>query len=153
MRRKEKEIADTAGIEAVLMKARICRLGLIDGDVAYIVPLNFGYRDRSLYFHTAREGKKIDLLRKRGRVSFEVEADVEIIESKAACGWGTRFRCVMGTGRAEILEDGADREAGLRVLMDHHSPGTEWDFQDASLDKVAVIRLTIEEMSGKKSGY
>lgn len=153
MRRKEKQITDTAGIEAILREARVCRLGLVDGDTAYIVPLNFGYRDRSLYFHSAREGKKIGILRKQSRVSFEIEADVAIIESGEACDWGTRFKCVMGTGRAEIIEGGSGFESGLRILMEHHSPGREWKFREASLDKTCVIRVIIDEMSGKKSGY
>lgn len=63
MRRKDKEIADPRKIEAVLNQAQIIHLAMLDGDRPYIIPLNFGYADNAIYFHCAREGKKIDLIK------------------------------------------------------------------------------------------
>ena len=56
MRRKEKEIKDTAEIEEILSKAFVCRLGLCDNGRPYVVPLCFGYEDNALYIHCAKEG-------------------------------------------------------------------------------------------------
>ena len=60
MRRKDKEIKDQQEIESILGKADVCRLAFSDNDIPYIVPVNYGYRDHCLYFHSAKEGKKID---------------------------------------------------------------------------------------------
>lgn len=56
MRRKDKEITDPRKIEAVLKKAAIIHIALLDGDRPYIVPLNYGYAENTIYFHCAREG-------------------------------------------------------------------------------------------------
>ena len=52
MRRKDKEISDESGIRAIIKKAFVCRLGMVNGNKPYLVPLCFGYDDNVLYFHT-----------------------------------------------------------------------------------------------------
>ena len=46
-------------IEAIIRKASVCRLGMLDGDTPYIVPLCFGYRDDTLYFHGSMKSRKV----------------------------------------------------------------------------------------------
>ncbi len=75
MRRREREIRDQAGIQEILEKGLVCRLGLYDGQYPYVVPMNFGYRDGRIYFHCAAEGRKIDILQKNDRVCIEVDID------------------------------------------------------------------------------
>jgi hypothetical protein len=81
MRRKDKEIADPNKIEAVLNQAQIIHLAMLDGDRPYIVPLNFGYAENTLYFHCAREGKKIDLINRNNTVCFQTEIDVRVLNA------------------------------------------------------------------------
>ncbi|MFH2046242.1 MAG: pyridoxamine 5'-phosphate oxidase family protein [Pseudomonadota bacterium] len=64
MRRKEKEITDKSEIEAVIHRLIVCRVGLADDNIPYIVPLCFGYRDNTIYVHGSLKGKKINILRK-----------------------------------------------------------------------------------------
>ncbi len=64
MRRQEREIRDEAEIQEILEKGLVCRLGLYDGQYPYVVPLNYGYRNGCMYFHCAREGRKIDILKR-----------------------------------------------------------------------------------------
>ncbi len=49
VRRKEKEIVDRTEMEAVINEARVCRMGMCDGRLPYIVPLCFGYADDTFY--------------------------------------------------------------------------------------------------------
>lgn len=58
MQRKDKEITSQETIEAVIKKALVCRIGLSDGQNPYVVPVCFGYKERSLYFHSASSGEK-----------------------------------------------------------------------------------------------
>jgi len=59
MRRKEREITDQQIIDKILSESIICRLALYDEEFPYIVPMDFGYADNALFFHCAREGKKL----------------------------------------------------------------------------------------------
>lgn len=67
VRRKDKEITNRAEIEGILKKAFICHLGLSDGDLPYVVPMNYGYEDGHIYLHCATEGKKLDIIKKNNK--------------------------------------------------------------------------------------
>ncbi|HEY51473.1 MAG TPA: pyridoxamine 5'-phosphate oxidase family protein [Dehalococcoidia bacterium] len=152
MRRKEKEIADPAEIEEIVKKAKICRIGLVDGEEPYIVPVCFGYEGNALYFHSAHEGRKMDLIRRNNRVCFEIDTDVEVIDAEKPCGWSTRYRSVIGVGWAHILEDEEDKIRGLAVLMRQFGEKKpDLEFEKAA--RAAVVRIDIENITGKKSGY
>jgi uncharacterized protein len=58
MNNEEQEIKDLEQIEEIIHNSTVCRIALCENGVPYIVPLSFGYRDKKLYFHCAKEGKK-----------------------------------------------------------------------------------------------
>lgn len=152
MRRSEKEIKSRNEIGAVMQKADACRIGLCDGATPYVVPVNFGYRNGRLYFHSAKEGRKLSLIRQNNNVCFEMDIDHEFIESDVGCRWAMKYKSVIGTGKAFFIEDAAEKIASLKIIMAHYSD-KEYDFSESDADKVAVIRIDIESLSGKKSGY
>jgi len=152
MRRKEKEITDIEEIEQVIKKAKVCRLGLVDNDEPYIVPVCFGYERNSLYFHSAPEGRKVALIKKNNKVCFEIDTDVEIVNAEKPCGWTTKYRSVVGTGRAYILEKDVEKAHGLSLIMKQYAGGESGlDFEKLNL--VLIVRIDIESVTGKKSGY
>ena len=151
MRRKEKEIKDKKEIELILHSAPICRLGFVDGDVAYIVPMNFGYKDGSLYFHSAPSGRKIDLLRSSTLVCFEVDISHKIVNTGVPCNWSSSYQSVIGYGKASFIEDIQQKREALNIIINHYSPGTLYDYPPKKVDEVAVIKIDIFQMSGKKS--
>jgi len=152
MRRKDKEITDYSEIEAIIQRAQVCHLALFDKDFPYVIPLNFGYQDGCLYFHSAKEGKKIELLRKNNRVSFEFDIDLAIEMTDKACNWTTKYRSVIGYGRAKIIDETAAKREALNILVKHYSGKTFNYFPEAIADTL-IIQVTIESMSGKKSGF
>ena len=72
MRRKDREIEDRAELESIIGAAMVCRLAMSEDDRPYIVPLCFGYKDGNLYFHSAEEGKKLEILRVNSSICFEI---------------------------------------------------------------------------------
>ena len=108
MRRKEREITSIDAIEKTIKSANVCRIGLVDGDEPYVVPVCFGYERGGLYFHGALEGRKTGLIKKSKKVCFEIDTDVEVVASEKPCSWTVKFRSVIGTGRAFILENDED---------------------------------------------
>ncbi len=152
MRRKDKEINEPEEIQGVLRKGQVCRLGLVDGARAYIVPMNFGYADNCLYFHSAREGKKVDLLQAGGLVCFEVDLGHELKSGERGCDWTMHFQSVVGYGRVTFLETDAEKRKGLEIIMAQYAPDTRWEFTDQDVHRVLVFELRIDELSGKASG-
>ncbi len=152
MRLKEREITDNAEIEKIIKGASICRIGLVDNDEPYIVPVCFGYEKNALYFHGALAGRKVKLIRKNNRVCFEMETGVAIVGGDEPCGWTAKYRSVIGVGRACILQGDEEKAHGLKVIMRQYSE-KDFNFPKERLDSVLVVRIDVESITGKKSGY
>jgi hypothetical protein len=150
VRRKEKEIKDVKAIESIIRSSNVCHLALSDGDQPYIVPLCFGYRLDVLYFHSALEGKKIEIIKKNPNVCFEFEKDIDIIKGEKPCGWGMKYISVIGSGKASIIDDAEDKINAVKIIMRQYSD-QDFDFKVDDLNRIAIIKVEIREMTGKKS--
>jgi nitroimidazol reductase NimA-like FMN-containing flavoprotein (pyridoxamine 5'-phosphate oxidase superfamily) len=148
MRRADREITDRAAQDAILDAAAELRLGLWDGEEPYIVPLNFVREGAALFFHSAREGRKIDILHERPRVCFEVEGESRIEVGSTPCDCTTRYTSVIGWGTASFLESADDKSAALAALNRKFGAAAE-TFPEAMLERVAVVRIDIDRMTGK----
>jgi hypothetical protein len=150
MRKSNREITDHAKIEAVLRQATVCRLALCDEGWPYIVPLNFGYHDKRLFFHTATSGRKLDIIKRNDRVYFEVEGESAIVASHRACDWSMRYASVIGFGRARLIDDRSEKRQALDIIMRQYSDRL-YTYPDDVLAKTAIIRIDIESMTGKRT--
>ncbi len=152
MRRKEKEITDKKEIEQIFKDAQVCRLGLFDGKSPYIVPLNFGYKEDTLYIHSSLVGRKIDILKNNPNVCFEIDIPGKTINSEKACNWSMAFVSIIGEGKAQFLDEEADKINALNIIMEHYSDSGEWDFNKKMMEKTLVFKVEIENISAKRSG-
>lgn len=154
MRRWKKEIKDRTVIVELLNTCHVGRLGTIGKDgYPMVKPLNFAYHDGKIYFHTAKEGEKIDDIKRDNRVCFEVDLPIAYIKGTAAdpCKAEYLYRSVIIKGRAYIVEDRDERIFGLRCLMEKYQPeGGYGDFLEEKLNITGVVRIDIEDMVGKE---
>ncbi len=150
MRKANREIKDKAAIRAIMEEARVCRIGLSEGGIPYVVPMNFGLGENCLYLHCATEGRKLDIIRKNDRVCFEMDLLREIKQETAPCGWGARYESVIGFGRAVIVEAPAEKRAALDRIMGHYGAEGLFSYPDEMLARTAVIRIKIESVTGKR---
>ncbi len=151
MRKSNQEIKDPGILEEILSGARICRVAMTNGEMPYILPFNYGYRDGSIYIHSAPEGKKIDLLKQNNRVCFEVEDSTEIVKGEQACEWATRYRSVVGYGTIEILSDDKSKQSGLEVIMAQHGAPELVEFNPKNIKRMVILKLCITSLTGKQS--
>lgn len=152
MRRKDKEISDTSDINAIIEKAKVCRLGMVKGEKPYIVPLSFGFHDNVLYFHSALKGKKIDYIRNNSSVCFEFDLIAEPKESDEPCSWGMIYRSVIGFGKAVFIESSDEKHKALNIIMAQYSD-QQFKFPENKVKATAVFKVEIESMTGKQSGF
>jgi nitroimidazol reductase NimA-like FMN-containing flavoprotein (pyridoxamine 5'-phosphate oxidase superfamily) len=148
MRRNEREITDRKDIDDIIRRCRVCHLAMCVDGQPYVVPLNFGYDGRSLYFHTAPEGRKIDIIKSNNRVGFEFDILHDIVTAEQACKWGAKYESVIGSGTAEIVDTLEAKKDALEWIMRQYGSGT-WDFKEEILKKTLVFRVQILEISGK----
>ena len=154
MRRKDREILNYEKMIEIMKACDCCRLGLIDADTAYILPLNFGYEEINgnlyLYFHGASTGKKIDLIEKQLSASFEMDRKHQLVEGDIACKYSYHYQSIMGKGTIQLVNDFEEKVHGLRVIMSHYSSKDNWEFEAEHINRVSVIRLDVKEWSCKE---
>ena len=155
MRRREKEIRDQEVMDELLRSAPVCRIGLApgaldeDGEYPYVVPVHFVHDGGRIYIHSARAGRKIDMLTRNPRVCVEIDEFLGLKTADKACDYSTRFRSLVAFGRARIVEEAAGKRRALQLLMEKYS-GRSFAFSNREIEKVAIVEIRIEEVTGKQ---
>jgi uncharacterized protein len=153
MRRKDREIEDHSELEAIIGAASVCRLAMSEDDRPYIVPLCFGYKDGNLYFHSAGEGKKLDILRVNSYVCFEMDIEHELVRANLPCESEMKYRSVIGFGRASFVNEVEEKRMALDIITRHYSEENKqgtYVYPEQKLANTVIIKVTIESLTGKK---
>ena len=154
MRRSEREITDKNEIFEILSQCQVIRLALFDKEYPYIVPLSFGLEQKgesvSIFFHCANEGKKADLLKENDGVC--IEADLFGGYFGEGMNLTTAYKSVIGFGNCKNCE-GEEKLRGLELLLCHcgREPDRAMLSKCAALEKTAVYKITLDELTGKKN--
>ena len=150
MRRNDRELDFSATLD-LLDRCHIVRLAMIDGQEPYIVPLNYGYTCKdgqiTLFCHSAKVGRKLDVMRANPLVVFEMDTDYLLQTHEEACHHSNLYSSVIGTGEFELLA-GEKAKSALTVLM-RHQTGRDFTFTDEQIASVAVFAIHVKTISGK----
>lgn len=154
MRRQDREVTDMKEILWIVDKAKILHLGMMEEKYPYVIPMHFGYAYEQgrlvFYLHCAREGHKLDVLRKNPNVCVELETDVELVPGgDVPCQYGAAFASVIGRGTAELVEEEEEKIKGLKLLMKNQTQ-RDFSFDSKMAATVAVIKIVTEEVTAKR---
>lgn len=156
MRRKDLQVTDPARIDEIIWNCDCCRLAFADGAHPYIVPLSFGYQregtEQVFYFHGAAVGRKVTLIRTLGYAGFELDTNQKINTSENACDFSVRYQSIIGEGEISELTAVNEKAEALQIIMKHYSEKDNWDFPEKVLEKTAVFRMVVKEISGREQG-
>ena len=152
MTKRELQITDLAQIREILDTAKVLRLGLAVDNEPYIVPMNYGYtlegEKLTFYLHSARKGKKLDMLRANPSVFVELDCDLKPFNGVKPCQYGLSYSSVMARGTARIVEDVEEKMEAMTVLMKTQT-GKDFSFDEKLVSIVAVIRIDVTEYTAK----
>lgn len=137
-------------MEAILAVATVCRLAMLDGDMPYVVALNFVHADGAIYFHSALSGRKLDLIVRNPNVCMETDVGAEFVPGDVPCKCGMHYRSVIVAGMAFLVNDHAEKLRALRAIAEKYV-GRHDAIPDAAVERTAVIRMDIRSMTGKQS--
>ena len=153
MRRKDREVTDITEIMEIINNCKAIRVAMKDTEGLYIVPLNFGYSyldDKlTLYFHSAKEGRKLNAIKENPEVAFEMDCEHRLIEAKIACLYGFAFKSIVGNGVASIVENIEEKKIALSLLMQHQT-GKDFTFEDKHAKAVTVFKVEVTNFSAKE---
>ena len=135
MIRKDREITEKEQIEGIIKKATVCRVAFCHDNQPYLAPFNFGYENNCLYFHSARDGRKIDMIRGNNNVCFEFDIGHKMNRKGLACEWSFSYQSVIGFGKASIIDNPLEKRHGLEVIMTHYSK-RKFEFLDEKIKNI-----------------
>lgn len=152
MRRDEREITDLAEIDAILTQERVMHIALSCDDVPFLLPVFYVWDGSSIYFHSARAGSKIEIMKKNRAICFAISQFGGVVEDPLACNYEARHRTVIGLGKTYFVQDDAEKITMLHRLMARFSRKS-FTFPAANLTATQVIRIDITSMKGKQHGF
>ena len=156
MRRKDRAVTDTERIKEILDNCKTCHLAMVDGETPYVIPLSYAYTINeaeaptlTLFFHSAKEGRKIDILRKSSSICFEMCTEGSpIFAEETPCNSGYYFSSVHGFGTVQFVEDLEEKCAALTHLMKHQA-NRDIVFTTAQADTVCIFKVSTTDFTAK----
>ena len=148
MRLKDQQL-DAAEANEIMNR---CTNGVLsvneDNGYPYGVPVSYAYADGRIYFHCAREGYKVDLLKKDPHVSFTVVAQDDIIPED----FNTLYISAIAFGRARLVDDPEEMRKIHGYILDKYSKGHEESggrYLDSSISEIYMVEITVDHITAK----
>ncbi len=149
MRRKNKQVSKERA-EEILNNGEYGVLATISQNgYPYTIPLSYVYYDNCIYFHSAKEGEKLNNILNNDKVSFCVVGETAVIPNK----FSTNYESIVAFGRAREI-NGDDKYFALKMLIEKYSKDFISEgiaYIERAKDKTTVIRISIEHITGKES--
>ncbi|HIZ39404.1 MAG TPA: pyridoxamine 5'-phosphate oxidase family protein [Candidatus Anaerobutyricum stercoris] len=151
MRRKKQQLTQEETM--VILREGTSGVLSLTGDEGYPygVPLSYVYDGDKLYFHCAKEGHKIDAIRKNPKASFCVIAQDEIVPEK----YTTCYRSVIAFGSVRILENEGEKRRAIEELALKYAPEDSEENRQNYIEKdwepLCMLEMTVEHLSGKEA--
>jgi len=152
---KKRELTFKPELESIIQKCQICSMSMVDeAGMPYVLPMNFGYEEEYVYFHSAQTGRKVDVLKNNPNVciAFSTDEQLKWVNEEVACSWGMKYRSVLAYGKIEFIDDFDEKEKALKVIMRNYSD-IDFTFNAPAVKDVLVYRVKIEKLHGRALGY
>jgi len=122
-----------------------------------IIPMNFVYRNDSIYMHSHIKGEKLENVARNSKVGFEVDQSLEFLPSyfmhpTDASQADTLYISVVIKGTGSIVTDRNEKTLALNALMEKYQPEGGYEPitpQMEVVDEVAIIKVVPITMRGK----
>lgn len=151
MRRKNQLLSEEISRE-VLQRNTSGVLSLMgDEGYPYGVPMSYVMAGDKIFFHCAKEGHKIDAIRKEEKASFCVIDQDKIVSEE----YTTYFRSVIAFGSVHILEKEDEKRKAIRILAEKYSGDQGAEGIEREIDEhfanLCMLQFDMEHLTGKES--
>lgn len=151
MRRKKQQLSEEECINILNSNTHGVLALSNNKDYPYALPISYVYSEGSLYFHCAKEGHKLDIIRENNKVSFCIVDQDQIVPEE----YTTYFKSIIIFGKAKILEVPEEIYSAIEKLSIKYSPDDTIENRDLTikqaLDRLCMVEIKIEHMTGKQA--
>lgn len=147
-------IEDKQRIESIIGRCDVCFVGMTDLEGRpYVIPMNFGYKDGTLYLHSGPEGGKIKMLERNNNVCITFSLGHKLVcqHERVACSYSMRSESAVCRGKVEFVEDTDEKRKALDIIMRHYTDN-ETGYSDPAVRNVKVWKVPVDQMTGKVFG-
>lgn len=143
---------DRETVHAILDASSICHVGFVAHDQPFVIPTIYGRDGDRLFIHGAAASRMLRELRAGIPACITVTLLDGLVLARSAFHHSMNYRSVMLFGALRELEDVEEKNAGLKVIMDHMMRGRWEDVRAPTaqeLKATSVCVLELEEASAK----
>ena len=152
---RRRDITHREEIIEIIKRCQVCHVSMVDLDgKPYLVPMNFGFVDDVVFLHSAREGKKIDILKSHPDVCINFTTDhlLRYQNENVACSWSMKYRSVLIYGKVEFIDDPEEKRTHLDKVMKNYTE-KQFHYNPPSLKEVCCWRVCVKRYEGRSFGY
>ncbi len=141
-------------IETTINGCKECFVGMIDtSGMPYVIPMNFGYKDDTVYLHSAPEGLSVRSLEMNPNVciTFCSETQLTHQNEEVACSYRIQGSSVICRGKVVFVENYDEKIEVLNILMSQYTD-MPFRYSEPSVKNVKVWKVEIDDVSAKIFG-
>jgi len=143
---------DRETVNQILDEGLICHVGFVGDGQPYVIPTLYGRDGNVLYLHGSVASRMLRNLQGGLPVCVTVTLVDGLVLARSVFNHSMNYRSVVILGKATLVEDAAEKLAGLRVVAEHAVP-QRWDDarqpNEKELKVTSVLKIVIEEFSAK----
>ena len=149
----KREALDEASVKEILEKGTSGVLALQGEDgYPYAVPMSYFYDGKDkIYFHGAKKGYKMDMVKQCDKASFCVIGKDQVVPEE----YTSYFKSVIAFGRVRVMDDEKEIRSMIEKLADKYYPAGTEEERNAMIDSewniLGMVEFTIEHISGKQA--
>jgi len=151
---KTVDIEQREKIEEILNTAKICFAGITDLEGnPYVFPMNFGYRNGTIYLHSGPTGSWLPMIEKNNHICITISIDHDLVfqNEEVACSYRMKAKSVVCRGKVEFIQDVESKRQALDIIMEHYTT-RKFSYSDPAVENVKIWKIEIENMTAKEYG-
>jgi uncharacterized protein len=143
---------DRETVYSILDTAFVCHVGFSVEGQPYVIPTNYGRLGDTLYLHGSAASRMLKTLSGGVPVCVAVTHVDGLVLARSAFHHSVNYRSVVILGKAQLVDDPAQKMEALRSFTEHVMKG-RWDDvripTEQELKATTVLSLPLEEVSAK----
>lgn len=146
-------IEDRQEIDEVIRACKTCYVAMADGEMPYVLPMNFALEGDVVVLHSAQSGRMWETLKKNPKVCINWTLGEELAwqDVRVGCSYRVKSKSVIVEGDVEFIDDYDEKYRLSQVLMSQYSD-REFKFNEPAIRNVGVVKVHIKSITGKVFG-
>ena len=151
---KTYSIVEKEKIEDILKSEKICFVGFSDENgIPYVLPMNYGYENDTIYLHSAPEGKALEILAHNRNVCITFCTQPKLIwqHPEVACSYRMQCASIVCNGKVVFEEEFEEKVRIMNIIMRQYI-NKDFEYSDPAINNVKIWKVEVDTIAAKEFG-